>query len=62
MTVNEAVCVLNASPAGIPGLWNAPGYPELTTAQMLQAAQRRQGPNADYRDVAFHLLEIGFIK
>ncbi len=26
---------LGATPADIPGLWNIPGYPELTTAQML---------------------------
>ena len=29
---------LNATPTDIPGLWNAPGYPELTTGQLVSAA------------------------
>jgi hypothetical protein len=29
-----------ATPADIPGLWNAPGYPELTTGQLLGEASR----------------------
>jgi hypothetical protein len=37
-TLSDAVKKLNATPATIPGLWNAPGYPELTTAQLLQIA------------------------
>jgi len=36
----EAARKLNATPANIPGLWNAPGYPELTTGQLLSAAGR----------------------
>lgn len=26
---------IGAQPSDIPGLWNAPGYPELTTGQLL---------------------------
>lgn len=34
----DAARRLNAVPADIPGLWTAPGYPELTTSQLLQIA------------------------
>lgn len=32
--------ILDAVPAEIAGLWWAPGYPELTTVQMVTAAAR----------------------
>lgn len=32
---------LGAVQSDIPGLWNAPGYPELTTAQLLGIASSR---------------------
>lgn len=35
--VQEIARQLGATPADIPGLWNAPGYPELTTAQLISA-------------------------
>lgn len=39
-TVADAAEILRARPAAdIPGLWYAPGYPELTTNQLLYAAQ-----------------------
>lgn len=38
--VQQAAAKLGASKASIPGLWNAPGYPELTTGQMLDIASR----------------------
>lgn len=44
-----AAARLNATPADIPGLWNAPGYPELTTGQLLNAAGFRLNPFADGR-------------
>lgn len=31
---------IGATRADIPGLWNAPGYPELTTGQLLDIASR----------------------
>jgi hypothetical protein len=31
---------IGALPSDIPGLWFVPGYPELTTAQMLQIASK----------------------
>ena len=33
---------IDAVPADIVGLWYAPGYPELTTSQMLQVASSPQ--------------------
>ena len=32
---------LGARPASIPGLWNVPGHPELTTAQLIDLAARQ---------------------
>lgn len=37
-SIVEAARKLNATPSDIPGLWNAPGYPELTTGQLLSVA------------------------
>ena len=37
----RAAELIGATPADIPGLWNAPGYPELTTGQLLQIAAKR---------------------
>jgi hypothetical protein len=39
--VQAAAMLLGATQADIPGLWNAPGYPELTTGQLLQVASAR---------------------
>ncbi len=36
--VGDAAKALGATRADIPGLWNAPGYPELTTGQLLDIA------------------------
>lgn len=36
-----ALLVLGATPSDIPGLWNAPGYPELTTGQLEQILRER---------------------
>jgi hypothetical protein len=36
-----AVEKLGATPADIPGLWNLPGHPELTSQQLLDLASRR---------------------
>ena len=33
--VREACAGLGATPADVAGLWNAPGFPELTTNQLL---------------------------
>ncbi len=41
---------LGATPADIPGLWNVPGFPELTQGQLLQAARDpHAADNASYR-------------
>ena len=40
MAVNSAAGRLGATPADVPGLWNLPGYPELTTGQLLEVASR----------------------
>ncbi len=36
--IERAARKIGATPADIPGLWNAPGYPELTTNQLLNVA------------------------
>ena len=38
--LEAAIEITGATPAEgvIPGLWNVPGYPELTTGQLLQIA------------------------
>jgi hypothetical protein len=36
--VRQAAIALGARRADIPGLWFAPGYPELTEGQLVQAA------------------------
>lgn len=56
MTLDEAASFLNATPADLPGLWNAPSYPELTSPQLVQAALQRQRPSVDYRDTAAALF------
>ena len=33
--IEYAARVMGATPADIPGLWNVPGHPELTTGQLL---------------------------
>jgi hypothetical protein len=41
-SIAEKVAVLlGAVPADVPGLWWLPGYPELTTGQLLQIAGDR---------------------
>lgn len=52
MTVQEAAQILGATPADIGGLWNAPGYPELTTAQMMLIATE-QKTQASVDPIAF---------
>lgn len=42
--VQAAAMLLGATEADIPGLWSAPGYPELTTGQLLQIASDRAHP------------------
>lgn len=41
--IQFAAEVMEASPAEgpIPGLWNAPGYPELTTGQLVHLAMNK---------------------
>ncbi|EQA97255.1 hypothetical protein L286_23300 [Sphingobium sp. HDIP04] len=41
---------LGATPADIPGLWNVPGLPELTTGQLLQIAAQQVCP-IDFNDM-----------
>lgn len=36
--VLEAARILGAVEADIPGLWNVPGYPELTTNQLIEVS------------------------
>lgn len=38
--VRGAADRIGATPADIPGLWNAPDYPELTSGQLLDIASR----------------------
>ena len=38
--IMQAALRIGATPADIPGLWNAPGYPELTTGQLLDIASK----------------------
>lgn len=39
--VEIASALIGATPSDIPGLWNAPGFPELTTGQLLSLAMNR---------------------
>jgi hypothetical protein len=39
--VELAARKLSATPSDMPGLWHAPGYPELTTGQLLSIANAR---------------------
>jgi len=39
-----AARVMGATPADIPGLWNVPGLPELTTGQLLMLAGQKLFP------------------
>ena len=41
MDVEELARKMGATPADIAGLWNMPGYPELTTGQLLNIASMR---------------------
>lgn len=34
-TIQQIAADLRATPADIPGLWGVPGYPELTTNQLV---------------------------
>lgn len=52
--VQEIARQLGATPADIPGLWNAPGYPELTTAQLI-SAWRGLLKGVEIRDIAVTL-------
>lgn len=38
--ITEAAERIGARPSDIPGLWTAPGYPELTTGQLMSVAGR----------------------
>lgn len=38
--LEQAAAKLGATPSDMPGLWSAPGYPELTSWQLLDAACR----------------------
>ena len=42
LRVERAARKLWATPADLPDLWNAPGYPELTTNQLLSIAEREE--------------------
>ena len=52
--IAECARKLGATPADMPGLWNVPGYPELTTAQMLSAATQL----SSNRSGSAHKLEL----
>lgn len=58
--IADAAASIGAAPAPgpIPGLWNVPGHPELTTGQMLMLAAQRAMENGAVRaeDVGVALL------
>lgn len=39
--IADAARKIGATATDIPGLWNAPGHPELTTAQLMNIAATR---------------------
>lgn len=41
MDIAEIAARISAQPTDIPGLWSLPGYPELTTGQLLSIASAR---------------------
>jgi hypothetical protein len=41
-SIMDAARRVGAVPTDIPGLWHVPGYPELTTMQMLQVAETKE--------------------
>lgn len=45
--LQRAASEMRATPADIPGLWNVPGYPELTTGQLLQEFGSRMNKFAE---------------
>ena len=42
-TIEQMASNLRATRADIPGLWNVPGYPELTTNQLMTVWKDQQG-------------------
>lgn len=61
ISVREAARILGAAPSGgiIPGLWDVPEYPELTTGQLIGvAAERLACQTASIRDLANSLIEL----
>jgi hypothetical protein len=53
-TIEDIASDLNAAPADLPGLWNVPGYPELTTGQLI-SVWRGLLKGVEIRDVAVTL-------
>lgn len=47
----RAAAQIGATPADLPGLWTAPGYPELTTSQMFDAARQKSQAGFDIENV-----------
>ncbi|PTR06472.1 MULTISPECIES: hypothetical protein [unclassified Novosphingobium] len=47
--IEQAAAKIGAVPADILGLWWAPGYPELTTGQLIDAARQLPDHSEDVR-------------
>lgn len=55
MDIDQIARDLGATPADIPGLWNLPGYPELTTGQLIDVWRGLQNGVMEIRDIAVTL-------
>ncbi len=55
-TIEDMARDLNAAPADLPGLWNVPGYPELTTGQLVSVWRSIQGGSITVYSVAEALV------
>lgn len=42
--LEDAAQRIGATPSDMPGLWNAPGHPELTSAQVIAIASALNNP------------------
>lgn len=55
-TIEQMASDLRATRADIPGLWNVPGYPELTTNQLVTVWKDQQGGSVTVYSVGEALL------
>lgn len=56
--IPKIAAALGATPADIPGLWNVPGHPELTTGQLRSLWGRTiASPGIRVHDIAIKIVK-----